>query len=80
MESFCCPVLSKPRLAELNRLGVYFSCRHRLLSSLSNWSRVVICNYCNGPMRWYHAERKTTLYTLVDPISPPSKAHRLACL
>lgn len=26
-------------------------------------------------MRWYHAERKITLYTLVDPISPPSTTH-----
>ena len=24
--------------------------------------------------RWYHAEQKSDLYALVDPISPPSEA------
>gem|GEM_PF-4809296 len=41
-------------------------------------SIVVIRNYHFGPIRRYHAERKTTFYTLVDPISPPSKTVALA--
>ena len=46
------------------------------LSSDCNWSIVIICNYFDGPIRWYHAERKYCLSMHVDPISPP-KPHNV---
>ncbi len=44
------------------------------LSSETRFRIVVIGNYKDGPIRWYHAERKFNLYAVVDPVSPPSDA------
>src|SRR5262245_500303 len=44
------------------------------LGSESNRSIVVVGNYMMARYRRYHPGQKRTLYTLVDPISPPAEA------